>query len=66
MDKEKVLLGEMTNKGQVWSMDWGGGWVRRRWRAGWGRRLRAWSAIEDLLLKYRERPFKDDHGSDVT
>ena len=31
-----------------------------------GRRLRAWSAIEDLSLKLRERPFKDDHGSDVT
>lgn len=25
MDKEKVLLGELTNKGQVWSMAWGGG-----------------------------------------
>ena len=26
MDKEKVLLGELINKGQVWSMAWGGVW----------------------------------------
>ena len=58
MDKEKVLLGELINKGQVWSMAWGGVWGGRQWRAGWGRRLRAWSAIDDLSFNLRERPFK--------
>lgn len=57
-DKEKVLLGERTDKGQVWSVDWGGRWGGSQWRAGWGRSLRAWSAIEDLPFKLREKPFK--------